>query len=57
MAQAAIPTVTLRTTPRCSHLSNGRVEGMKTLGGIMRTIVSEVDKKLTKLDWAECLLP
>ena len=34
MAKEAIPTVTLRTTPRYSHQSNGRVEGMnKTLAG------------------------
>jgi hypothetical protein len=59
MAKEAISTVTLRTTPRYSHQSNGRVEGMnKTLAGIMRTIKSEVEKKRTsQMDWDKCLLP
>ena len=59
MAKGVIPAVTLRTTPRYSHQSNGRVEGMnKTLAGIMRTVKSEVEKKRTsQLDWNRCLLP
>ncbi len=51
--------MTLRTAPRYSHESNGRVEGMnKTLAGIMRTIKSEFKKKRTsQLEWGKCLLP
>jgi hypothetical protein len=59
MAEGAITTVTFRTTPRYSHQSNGRVEGMsKTLAGIMRSIKSELEKTRTsQLDWNRCLLP
>ena len=49
IAKGAIPAVTVRTTPRHSHQSNGRVEGMnKTLAGITRVIKSEVEKKCTR---------
>ena len=59
MATGAIPTVTLRTTPRYAHEFNGRVEGVnKTLAGTMRTIKCALDKKCTMaLDWGKCSLP
>ena len=59
VAKDAVPVITLRTTPRYSSQSSGRVEVMnKTLAGTMRTIKGEVDKRCTTpLECTKCLLP